>query len=193
MRARYSLLIPIMAAALTVSNACPVYASMADCHDLVMSYIIADQDPPQEPGDYLYHEDGTAHRLTETTGYCQGTHGSHGDKMRTGYVAYTPESYGYCMEIYKAVETDEGYKLGDFIGLYEIRDCGYGKPTGEGRSAVRKDKNKNTSAGSMPYQGRGTIESGLSVDRYAPTLSECKKWMEETGGMIFIRLIPAKG
>lgn len=118
----------------------PCYGSTANCHELVMSYVIADQDPPQEPGDYLYHEDGTAHRLTATTGYFVGTHGSHGDKMEKGMVAYTPESYGYCMEVYKAEETENGYRLGDFIGLYEIKDTGYGKSTGQGKSSVRADK-----------------------------------------------------
>lgn len=159
-----------------------VQASTEKCHELVMSYILADQNPPQESGDYLYNEDGTVHRLTATTGYCQGTHGSHGDKMQRGYVAYTPESYGYCMEIYKAEQTEEGYKLGDFIGLYEIKDTGYGKSTGAGTSSVRADK-----------RYKGTIEAGLSVDNYFPTYSECKDWMKETQGMIFIRLIPAKG
>lgn len=183
MRTRYTLLIPILTAALSLTGACPVYASMTDCHRLVMSYIIADQDKPTEPGDYLFNEDGTAHRLTETTGYCQGTHGSHGDKMRVGYVAYTPETYGYAMEIYKAVETENGgYELGDYIGLYEIRDCGYGRSTGRGKSAVRNDK-----------KSQGTIEAGLSVDTYFPTLGECREWMKETQGMIFIKIIPAKG
>lgn len=170
----------LFAAILSIVITTPCFANPA--HDLAMSYIIADQDPPSKPGDYLYHEDGTAHRLAATTGYCHGSHGSHGDKMKVGYVAYTPESYGYCMEIYKAVETDEGYKLGDFIGLYEVKDTGYGRATGSGKSAVRADKNS-----------RGTIEAGLSVDAYHPTLAECKEWMKETNGMIFIQLIPAKG
>lgn len=168
----------LLSAALTV----PCYGSTANCHQLVMSYILADQDKPTEPGDYLYHEDGTAHRLTETTGYCMGTHGSHGDRMKTGYVAYTPESYGYCMMIYKAEPTDEGYELGDYIGMYEIRDTGYGKATGTGKSVVRADKNS-----------RGTIEAGLSVDAYHPTLAECRQWMKQTNGMIFIQLVPGKG
>lgn len=170
----------ILSAVILISQ--PVWASTANCHRLVMSYILADQDKPTEPGDYLYHEDGTAHRLTETTGYCMGTHGSHGDKMRTGYVAYTPESYGYCMMIYKAVETEDGYELGDYIGLYEIKDCGYGKSTGEGKSSVRADK-----------KSRGTIEAGLSVDAYHPTLQGCREWMKETGGMVFIQIVPGKG
>lgn len=170
----------LLAAILSIVITTPCFANPA--HDLAMSYIIADQDPPSKPGDYLYHEDGTAHRLVETTGYYQGEYGSHGDKMRVGHVAYTQSSYGYCMEIYQAIETEEGYKLGDFIGLYEVRDCGYGRSTGEGTSELRKDR-----------KYRGSIEAGTCVDRYAPTLSECKKWMKQTNGMIFIKLIPAKG
>lgn len=178
MRSRYFVILLLSMVLMTT----PCYGSTANCHQLVMSYVLADQDPPQEPGDYLYHTDGTVHRLTETTGYCMGTHGSHGDKMKVGYVAYTPESYGYAMMIYKAVETDEGYELGDYIGLYEIKDTGYGKATGTGKSSVRSDK-----------KSRGTIEAGLSVDCYHPTLAECREWMKETNGMIFIQLVPAKG
>lgn len=170
----------ILSAVILMSQ--PVWASTANCHQLVMSYILADQDKPTEPGDYLYHDDGTAHRLTETTGYYMGTHGSHGDKMKKGMVAYTPESYGYVMEVYKAEETEDGYQLGDYIGLYEIKDTGYGKSTGQGKSSVRADKTS-----------RGTIESGLSCDIRFDTYSECKKWMESTNGMVFIRLIPGKG
>ena len=172
----------ILTAVLSAALAVPCYGSTAACHELVMSYIVHDQDPPQVPGDYLYREDGTVHRLAATTGYCEGTIGSHGDKMRTGFVAYTPESYGCCMEIYEAVETENGYTLGDFLGFYEIRDCGYGKSTGKGKSQVRADK-----------KTQGTIEAGLSVDRYAPTLAGCKDWMKQTNGMIFIRIIPAQG
>ena len=163
----------------------PCYAET--CHDLAMSYIIHDQDPPTEPGDYLYHEDGTKHKLTETTGYCMGTHGSHGDKMKVGYVAYTPETYGYCMEIYQAIETDEGYKLGPYLGLYEIRDCGYG------RRIKESDQAEQIQSRVTSKSVQGTIEAGLSVDRYAPTYAECKEWMQETNGMIFIRIIPGKG
>ena len=177
----------LLSAVLTVTSAAPVWASTAKCHELVMSYILADQDKPTEPGDYLYHEDGTAHRLIATTGYCMGTHGSHGDKMEKGMVAYTPESYGYCMEAYKAIETDEGYKLGEFIGLYEIRDCGYG------RKVKKTDKAEQIKSRVTSKPIQGTIEAGLSADFRFDNLAECKEWMKDTGGMIFIRLIPAKG
>ena len=171
----------IMAAVLSMAIVTPCHAETT-CHDLVMSYIIHDQDPPQEPGDILYCEDGTEHKLASTTGYCEGVRGSHGDRMRKGYVAFTPESYGCAMEIYKAIPTESGYELGEYLGLYEIKDCGYGRSTGQGKSRVRSDK-----------KNQGTIEAGLSVDRYAPTLQECREWMKATNGMVFIRIIEAKG
>ena len=172
----------IMAAVLSMAIVTPCHAETT-CHDLVMSYIIHDQDPPTVPGDLLYTEDGDQFpMLVATTGYCEGTHGSHGDRMRQGYVAYTPETYGFAMEIYKAEPTDNGYELGDYLGLYEIKDCGYGRSTGQGKSRVRSDK-----------KNQGTIEAGLSVDRYAPTLQECREWMKATNGMVFIRIIEAKG
>jgi len=170
----------LLITALSVAMTSNCYAMT--CHELAMSYIIADQDPPTEAGDYLYHEDGTAHRLTETTGYYRGTIGSHGDKVQKGHVAYTPESYGCAMEVYKARETENGYELGDYIGLYEIRDTGYGRTTGQGKSAVRADR-----------VHQGTIEAGLSADFRFDNLRECQEWMKETKGMIFIRIIPAKG
>lgn len=149
------------------------------CHELITSYIDHDK-TPTKPGENIKTLDGAM--LVETTGYYQGTHGSHGDKMRKGYVAYTPETYGYCMEIYEAIETDAGYELGEFIGLYEVKDCGYGRSLGYGTSEIRRDK-----------KYAGSIESGLSVDTYFPTLPECREWMKKTNGMIFIRVIPAKG
>lgn len=155
-------------------------------HEQAMSYILADQDPPTDPGDYLYthyDEEGQFLKLVTTTGYFKGSHGSHGDRMKIGYVAYTQESYGYAMEIHEAIQNDDGtYSLGEYIGLYEIKDCGYGKETGKGKSQVRLDK-----------KSQGTIEAGLSVDTYFPTLNECKEWMRRTNGMIFVKIIPAKG
>lgn len=169
----------LIAAVLSLLISIPCYGATA--HDQAMSYILADQDLPQEPGDLLHTDEKKENcpMLVDTTGYCRGTHGSHGDRMEKGYVAYTPESYGSALEVYEAVETEEGYKLGEFIGLYEIRDTGYGKSTGQGKSAVRADK---------PHEG--TIEAGLSVDTYFPTYGECVSWMKKTGGKIFIVIIP---
>lgn len=173
MRCRY---IMAIIAAITLMTV-PCHAD--NCHDLTMSYIQHDKSPTK-PGESIKTIDGAI--LVETTGYHQGTHGSHGDRMREGYVAYTPDTYGYCMEIYEAIPTDAGYEVGDFIGLYEVRDCGYGRSLGYGTSEIRKDR-----------KYAGSIEEGLSVDTYFPTLNQCREWMKRTNGMIFIRLIPAKG
>ena len=54
------------------------------CHELAMSYILADQDKPKEAGDKFYMGEDNNPILMETTGYCHGTHGSHGDKMKEG-------------------------------------------------------------------------------------------------------------
>ena len=168
---------------LTILMTTPVLASTANCHDLVMSYIYADQDAPTEPGDYLYNEDGRSHRLMYTTGYCEGTHGSHGDRMREGLCASAPELYGSVAIIYEAVQQEDGtYEIGDYLDTLEIRDTGYGFSTGQGKSYVRADK-----------KHAGTIESGLHIDVYKSNLSRCWQWMKQTKGMIFVEIVPGKG
>lgn len=164
---------------LSVAMTTPCYANAA--HDQAMSYILADQDRPRDPGDKLYTSEipEKCPILLDTTAYCSGTHGSHGDKMQRGHVAYTECSYGTYMELYEAVLEDDGtYSLGKFIGQYQVKDCGYGKRTGVGRSRVRPDK------GSL-----GSIETGETVDVYFPEYSECKEWMTETRGRVFALFI----
>lgn len=161
----------------------PVYASTENCHELVMSYIYADQDAPQEPGDVLYSECDIKPVLMHTTGYCEGSHGSHGDKMREGYCAASPDMYGSAAVIYEAIQQEDGsYQIGDYITTLEIKDTGYGFGTGKGVSKVRPDK-----------KHAGTIESGLHIDVYRSNLSRCWQWMKQTKGMIFVEIIPAKG
>lgn len=165
---------------LSVLFTVPVHAATS-CHDLVMSYVREDQDKPTKPGEKLFSENLEDDPvLLDTTGYYRGSVGSHGDKMRPGYVAYTPGSYGFDMELYKAVEQEDGsYSLGEYIGRYEVKDTGYGRETGSGKSTVRKDKGS-----------RGTIESGLSVDVYHYDLTGCREWMKETNGRVFAVIIP---
>lgn len=161
----------------------PAHASTEACHELVMSYIVHDQDPPQEPGDYLYSEDGTAHRLMATTGYCHGTIGSHGNKMREGYAAGSPEMYGAVVMVYEAIEQEDGsFMIGEYLDTFEIKDTGYGYSTGKGKSNVRADKK---------YQG--SIERGIHLDIYKPTLSGCREWMKKTNGKVFALIVEGKG
>lgn len=168
-------LIGVMALMMTT----PACASTA--HDLAMSYILADQDRPKVPGDKLYTSEipEKCPILLDTTAYCSGTHGSHGDKMQRGHVAYMESSYGTHIELYEAIPEEDGtYSLGKFIGQYQVKDCGYGKKTGVGRSRVRPDK------GSL-----GSIETGETVDVYFPEYAECKEWMTETQGRVFALFI----
>ena len=170
---------------LSVAMTTPCFANAA--HDQAMSYILADQDRPREPGDKLYTSEipEKCPILLDTTAYCSGTHGSHGDKMQRGHVAYTEASYGSYMELYEAVLEEDGtYSLGRFIGQYQVMDCGYGKKSSQaGKSRVRPDRGRI-----------GTIETGETVDVYFPQYSECKKWMSETRGRVFALFInDAKG
>ena len=162
----------------------PCYGSTANCHELVMSYVIADQDSPSMPGDKLYSEYGGVQAvLMHTTAYHEGSHGSHGDKMREGYCALAPDMYGSAAIVYEAVQQEDGsFKIGSYLDTFEIRDCGYGYSTGEGKSLVRPDK-----------KYAGTIESGVHIDVYRNNLSRCWQWMKQSKGFVFVEIVPAKG
>lgn len=120
-------------------------------------------------------------KVVDVTGYCCGEYGSHGDKLETGHCAYRPQDYGGVLAIYEAHEHDGDYKMGDFIGYLEIKDTGYGKPTGYGESKIVEGKSI------------GTIESGRQIDVYFPTLGECKNFMRETQGKVFVLEVDGKG
>lgn len=162
----------------------PCYA--LTCHDLAMSYIIHDQDPPREPGDkYFLSENEPNPILMETTAYYTGNKGSHGDTMKEGYCAAAPELYGDVLMLYEALPQDDGtYKVGNYITTLEVRDTGYGYPTHEGKSKVRPEK------GSM-----GTLESPelLHCDVRKDNLERCREWMRLTGGKVFAIVINGKG
>ena len=179
--------ITLIAFVLSCMLAFPIRAET--CHDLVMSYVMHDQDKPKEPGDILYteYESGITPVLMHTTGYCEGTIGSHGDKMREGYCAASPEMYGSAAIIYEAIQQEDGtFQIGNYITTLEIKDTGYGYATNTGVSVVRPDKN-------ISHAGAGTIESGIHIDCYFNTLSGCWKWMKKTKGFVFVEIVPAKG
>ena len=175
----------LVALMLTVIMATPVYASTEKCHELVMSYILADQDKPKTAGDKFYSETVSDNNpvLMETTAYCMGTHGSHGDRMIEGYAACAPEMYGNGAMVYEAILQQDGtYRMGDYLDFFEIKDCGYGYSTGQGKSKVRKDRK---------YQG--TIEQGVHIDIYKSNLSRCREWMKRTNGKVFVVIVEGKG
>lgn len=121
--------------------------------------------------------------LVSTTAYTEGKVCSHGDRARQGIVAGKPEWYGQACVVYEAVPSKDGYQIGDVIGIYEVLDTGYGKSTKDGiPSKVRADK-----------KNRGSIETGRCIDKYAESYADAVEWMEETGGICFIQVIPAEG
>jgi len=127
------------------------------------------------------YEEIFAVELVDATGYCCGSIGSRGDKLEVGYCAYRPEDYGEVVAIYEAHDHEGDYKIGEFIGYLEIKDTGYGKPTGYGQSDIIEGKTV------------GTIESGKQIDVYFPTYQECKKFMKDTGGKVFILKVEGRG
>lgn len=165
---------------LTILMTTPVSASTANCHDLVMSYVLANQDRPKEPGDLLYTSENNdlCPMLLDTTAY-MGECGSHGDTLTDEHVAYMQHAYGWEIELYHAnIQEDGTYALGDYIGRFQVRDTGYGKQSGTGESAVRPDKSS-----------MGTIENGKTVDVHRDSYKACKAWMKETQGMVFALFI----
>ena len=167
---------------LSVAMTTPCFANAA--HDQAMSYILADQDKPTKAGDKFYSEGITEFPvLMETTGYCHGKIGSHGDRMKEGMCAASPEMYGDVVMVYEAIAQEDGsYSVGEYLDTLEIRDTGYGYSTGQGKSRVRSDKK---------YQG--TIEKGIHIDVYYPDKAGCKEWMQRTGGKVFAVVIEGKG
>ena len=170
---------------ITLIMSTPVYASTEKCHELVMSYILADQDRPRKAGDKFYSETVSDNNpvLMETTAYYQGSHGSHGDRMVEGYAACSPEMYGNGAMVYEAIPQEDGtYRMGEYLDFFEIKDCGYGFSTGQGKSKVRRDR-----------AHQGTIEKGIHLDVFKTNLSRCKEWMKLTNGKVFVVIIEGKG
>ena len=166
---------------LMVLMAAPCYGMT--CHELAMSYILADQDKPKEAGDKFYMGEDNNPILMETTGYCHGTHGSHGDKMKEGYCAASPEMYGDVVMLYEAIPQKDGtFRIGEYLDTLEIKDTGYGYSTGQGESTVRTDKR---------YEG--TIEGGIHIDVYKENLQGCREWMKRTNEKVFAVVIEGKG
>ena len=123
--------------------------------------------------------------LVNCTGYISNNDvGSHGDPVQDGMIAGHPAWYGMTVIIYEAVPAGNGtYTIGDYIETARILDTGYGSSTGDGiHSRIRDDRSS-----------RGTIETGKSIDKWFKNIKEARKWMEYTGGHVFIQLIEGDG
>lgn len=104
-----------------------------------------------------------------TTAYCQGNITASGAKVRKGICAVKREWIGKLAIVYEC----KGGEIGDVIGYYECLDTGFG--------------------GDADGDGIGSIEAGRCIDVYFPTLEECKDWMKQTGGKVYVQLVDAEG
>ena len=152
---------------IAISSAIPTYASAR-----------MNGDPSGSGGEYEPF-------LVNCTGYISNNSvGSHGDPVHDGMIAGHPAWYGMTVVIYEAVPEKNGsYRIGDYIETARILDTGYGSSTGDGiHSLIREDRSS-----------RGTIETGKSIDKWFRNIKEARKWMEYTGGHVFIQLIKGEG
>ena len=66
----------------------------------------------------------------------------------------------------------------NLIGIYEVRDTGYGQATGKGSSKILKGRSV------------GTIENGTCIDVYFDSYAKCRQWGRRK---VYIKLIKAVG
>ena len=105
-----------------------------------------------------------------TTAYHHGEITASGVPVRRGICAVKREWMGLTAIVYE-YKPDGG--MGDMIGIWECLDTGFG--------------------GDADGDGVGSIESGKVIDMYFPTLEECRDWMEQTGGKVYVQLVDAEG
>lgn len=105
-----------------------------------------------------------------TTAYCHGEITASGTPVRRGICAVKREWMGKTAIVYTCGR-DGG--IGELLGIYECLDTGFG--------------------GDADGDGIGSIEEGKVIDIYFPTLEECRGWMEQTGGKVYVQLVDAKG
>lgn len=101
------------------------------------------------------------------TAYCNEGITASGEHTREGICAAKKEWIGKTIILYQRLPGD---KVGDVIGVYEVKDCG----------------------------GTEALKAGDVIDIWEPSLDECQKFMDtvyENGcqGKIFYQLIDAVG
>lgn len=101
-----------------------------------------------------------------------------GAQTRPNIMAAKREWIGCVAEVN---EINEDGSIGEFIGLFEILDTGYGRETGHGESKILKGKTL------------GTIETGETVDIWQPTLEAAQEWVKAHGDYIYIKIFKGAG
>lgn len=110
------------------------------------------------------------HKIRATC-YCEHGLTYSGAYTREGIIAGRKEDIGDVAAIY-AVAEDGG--VGEFIGYFEVLDCGAGFDTdGDGK-------------------GDSTIK-GKTIDVFRNNIDGVKSWIRRYGDYVYIKLIEAKG
>ena len=112
-----------------------------------------------------------------------------GTDRTEGIVAAKKEWQGCVVNVWKVGEDDN---LGEFLGIYEVLDVGYG------HSMEYSGLHSELEG----YEGKplGTIESGLTIDFRQPDYSACVDFMKDTftgggttGSEVFIQIVRGEG
>lgn len=110
------------------------------------------------------------HKIRATC-YCEHGLTYSGSYTREGIIAGRKEDIGDVAAIY-AVAEDGG--VGEFIGYFEVLDCGAGFDTdGDGK-------------------GDSTIK-GRTIDVFRNNIDGVKSWIKRYGDFVYIKLIEAEG
>ena len=110
-------------------------------------------------------------RKIRATCYCEHGLTYSGSYTREGIIAGRKEDIGAVAAIYEVAD-DGG--VGDFIGYFEVMDCGAGFDTdGDGR-------------------GDSTIK-GKTVDVFRNDIDGVKSWIRRYGDYVYIKIIHAEG
>lgn len=105
-----------------------------------------------------------------TTAYHHGEITASGVPVRRGICAVKREWMGLTAVVY---ECREDGSRGELLGYWECLDTGFG--------------------GDADGDGVGSIEAGKVIDMYFPTLEECRDWMKQTGGKVYVQFVDAEG
>ena len=98
------------------------------------------------------------------TVYCDQGYTKSGQWVREGIVAGKEEWLGKAAILW---EVDEDGSIGEFIGIYEFLDTGYGI--------------------------NGSIVNGTSIDVYCPSLDACWDWIGDHGDYVYLQIVDGKG
>jgi len=111
-----------------------------------------------------------------------------GSARTSGIIASKKEWQGCIANIWKVEDGEPG----EFIGIYEILDIGYGHAL----------EDSGTTSELCGYEGdpAGTVETGLTLDFRQPDYSSCVKFMKDTftgegstGSEVYVQLIRGDG